>query len=144
MNTTLVIVDRVDIYSLEVDYDKEKQLIDDLVAHREIDTVKGLANVEAMNGYAVADKLTPRQFAELTDVDIEQVRVLYSAYAVSTENYGRVVGGIDEYGVPLDFRDDFFVAVEVDFVGLSRLGVFSSGLCSSFIPCVLLLFDFGF
>ena len=93
-NTLAVLVPRGD-------YDKEKQLIDDLVAHSEIDTVKGLANVEAMNGYAVADKLTPRQFAELTDVDIEQVRVLYSAYAVSTENYGRVVGGIDEYGVPL-------------------------------------------
>ena len=41
--------------------------------------VKGLANVEAMNGYAVADKLTPRQFAALTDDDIEQVRALYSA-----------------------------------------------------------------
>ena len=93
-NTLAVLVPRGD-------YDKEKQLIDDLVAHSEIDTVKGLANVEAMNGYAVADKLTPRQFAELTDVDIEQVRILYSAYAVSTENYGRVVGGIDEYGVPL-------------------------------------------
>ena len=67
----------------------------------EVESVLGLANVEAMDGYVLTDKLTPRQFAEMTDLDIEAARLLYSAYAVDQENYGKLVGGIDQYSVPL-------------------------------------------
>lgn len=83
------------------DYEKEGQLLRELDKMEETNTVLGLANVEAMDGYVLTDKLTPRQFAELTDLDIEIARVLYSAYAVNDENYGRIVAGIDQYGVPL-------------------------------------------
>ena len=83
------------------DYEKEGQLLRELDRMKETDTVLGLANVEAMDGYVLTDKLTPRQFAELTDLDIEAARVLYSAYAINDENYGRIVSGIDQYGVPL-------------------------------------------
>lgn len=83
------------------DYEKEGQLLRELDKTEETNTVLGLANVEAMDGYVLTDKLTPRQFAELTDLDIEVARVLYSAYAVNDENYGRIVAGIDQYGVPL-------------------------------------------
>ena len=83
------------------DYEKEGQLLRELDKMEETNTVLGLANVEAMDGYVLTDKLTPRQFAELTDLDIEVARVLYSAYAVNDENYGRIVAGIDQYGVPL-------------------------------------------
>ena len=54
-----------------------------------------------MDDYVLTDKLTPRQFAEMTDLDIEAARLLYSAYAVDQENYGKLVGGIDQYSVPL-------------------------------------------
>ena len=60
-----------------------------------------LSNVEAMDGYVLTDKLTPRQFAELTDLDIEAARLLYSAYAVNAETYGQLVSGVDNYSVPL-------------------------------------------
>ena len=83
------------------DYEKEGQLLRELDRMKETDTVLGLVNVEAMDGYVLTDKLTPRQFAELTDLDIEAARVLYSAYAINDENYGRIVSGIDQYGVPL-------------------------------------------
>ena len=83
------------------DYEKEGQLLRELDRMKETDTVLGLANVEAMDGHVLTDKLTPRQFAELTDLDIEAARVLYSAYAINDENYGRIVSGIDQYGVPL-------------------------------------------
>ena len=48
-----------------------------------------------------ADRLTPRQFAEMTDLDIEVARLRYSAYAVNQETYGQLVSGVDQYGVPL-------------------------------------------
>ena len=83
------------------DYGKEGQLLRELEDMPEVESVLGLANVEAMDGYVLTDKLTPRQFAEMTDLDIEAARLLYSAYAVDQENYGKLVGGIDQYSVPL-------------------------------------------
>lgn len=89
------------------DYDKEKELVKDFEKYDQIDTITGLANTEALDGYALADRLAPRQFSELTDVDIELVRLLYSAYAVEKENVGKIIGGIDDYGVPLINMFDF-------------------------------------
>lgn len=83
------------------DYDKEKQLLKDLDALPEVDSVLGLANVEARDGYVLTDRLTPRQFAEMVDLDIEAARLLYSAYAVNQETYGQLVSGVDSYSVPL-------------------------------------------
>ena len=83
------------------DYEQEGRLLRELEQMPETDTVLGLANVEAADGYMLTDKLTPRQFAELTDLDIEVTRLLYSAYAVDQENYGQVVSGLDSCGVPL-------------------------------------------
>ena len=45
--------------------------------------------------------MTPRQFAEMTDMDYEVIKLLYAAYAADQEQYGRVVSGIDSYAVPL-------------------------------------------
>ena len=83
------------------DYEKEGRLLREFEKMDETNTVLGLANVEAMDGYVLTDKLTPRQFAELADLDIEAARVLYSAYAINGENYGQVVAGVDKLGVPL-------------------------------------------
>ena len=83
------------------DYEKEGRLLRDLESMPEVDSALGLANVEAMDGYVLTDRLTPRQFAELTDLDIEVARLLYASYAVDEESYGRVVGGVDNYSVPL-------------------------------------------
>ena len=83
------------------DYEKEGKLLRDLEAMPQVDSALGLANVEAMDGYMLTDRLPPRQFAELTDLDIEVARLLYSAYAVDQESYGRIVSGVDSYGVPL-------------------------------------------
>ena len=61
----------------------------------------GLANVEAMDGYMLADQLTPRQFSELADLDYEVAQVLYAAYAAEQDDYGRLAGNITSYKVPL-------------------------------------------
>lgn len=102
------------------DYEKEGQLLADLEACEEVDYAMGLANTEAMDDYMLTDKLTPRQFSELLDQDVEIGRLLYTAYAVEEENYGKIVGGIDNYRVPLidmflflyDMKQDGYVELD--------------------------------
>lgn len=89
------------------DYEKEQKLARELGKLKEVDSVTALADTEAKDGYSVGDFLTPRQFSELIDIDIEQANVLYAAYAVSDESYGKIVGGIDEYKVALIDMFDF-------------------------------------
>ena len=101
VNDTFGRVNTLAILVPQGDYEREGQLLRELERMPETDTVLGLANVDAMDGYVLTDRLTPRQFAEMTDLDIEVTRLLYSAYAVDQENYGQVVSGLDSYGVPL-------------------------------------------
>ena len=83
------------------DYDKERAILDELEQYDEVDSTLGLSNVEAMGGYMLTDRLTPRQFSELTDLDYEVAEFLYGAYAANHENYGKIVGGLSTYSVPL-------------------------------------------
>ena len=83
------------------DYDKERALLEELEEHDEIDHTMGLTNIEALDGYMLADKLTPRQFAELAGLDYELAEVVYIAYAANQENYGQLMGKIATYQVPL-------------------------------------------
>ena len=82
-------------------YGSEKALLKHLESYDEVDYVLGLANTEAMEGYTLTDKLTPRQFSEMTDVDYELIRLVFAAYAADQEEYGQVVSGLDTYAVPL-------------------------------------------
>ncbi|MCR5094418.1 MAG: MMPL family transporter [Lachnospiraceae bacterium] len=83
------------------DYDKEARLIETLEKRGEVHHAQGLANTEAMGGYMLTDALTPRQFSELAGVDFELIELLYSAYAAEQEQYGRIIGGISSYRVPI-------------------------------------------
>lgn len=95
------------------DYDIQKALIDELVLDDRVANVMGLANIEVMNGHTLTEKLTPRQFSELVNVDYEMAELIYTAYAVDDEDYTKAVNGIDNYKVP--FIDMFsFVYKEVD------------------------------
>ena len=94
------------------DYEEEKKLIDDLLAKDEVSSVTGLANTEAMGGYTLTDKLSPRQFSELLDIDYEVAELVYAAYAVNDEDYAKAINGLVNYKVP--FIDMFmFVYQEV-------------------------------
>ncbi len=83
------------------DYEKEAQVLKSLERMEEVNSCMGLANIEAMDGYILTQQLTPREFAELIDLDVEVADLLYSAYAVNHSNYGAILGGIGEYKVPL-------------------------------------------
>ena len=82
-------------------YQAEKKLLAELETYSEVDSTLGLSNVEAMGGYMLTDALTPRQFSELTDLDYEVAELLYAAYAADTDNYGKIIGGLSNYSVPL-------------------------------------------
>ncbi len=83
------------------DYEKEARLLEELEACPEVDYTQGLANIEALDDYCLTDKLTPRQFSELIDLDYEVAELVYAAYAVNDEDYAKVVNGLPEYKVSL-------------------------------------------
>lgn len=83
------------------DYDAERRLLEELDTFDEVDYSMGLSNTEAMDGYMLADRLSPRQFAELTDLDYEAAQLVYAAYAAKNEEYGEIVGSLSTYSVPL-------------------------------------------
>ncbi len=95
------------------DYEKEAAILSELEQYAEVDSAMGIANVEAMDGYTLADQLSPREFAELAGLDYEAAQVVYGAYAASREEYGQIIGNLDNYEVPL--IDMFlFVCEQVD------------------------------
>lgn len=80
------------------DYEKEAALLTELESRGEIDHAVGLANTETMDGYMLADKLTPRQFSELAGLDYEMAQ---GVYAAEQGDYGKLMGNIASYKVPL-------------------------------------------
>lgn len=92
------------------DYASEKALLDRLESYDQVDYAMGLSNVEVTDGYTLTDSLTPRQFSEMTDLDYDLVCLMYTAYAAEGEEYGRIVGGLNDYAVPL--MDMFFFAYD--------------------------------
>ena len=104
------------------DYSEEQSLIRDLESYSQIDSVTAIANSDAIGGYKLADKLSPRQFAELIKLDYETAEFLYAAYAVRDESYDKLISGISKYNVPLvdmllfvaDMVDDGYVTLDGD------------------------------
>lgn len=82
-------------------YDSERQLLKDLDSCAEVKSTQGLANIDAMDGYKLADALTPRQMSELAGLDYEVAEALYAAYAVDQNEYGKLISGLGDYKVPL-------------------------------------------
>lgn len=116
-------------------YDKEKAVLEKLETYDEVDYTTGLSNIEVSmddedeedgsssskktDSYMLTDSLTPRQFAELADLDIEQARLIYTAYAIENEEYGHIINNLDGYGVPL--LDMFLFAYDhLDYVNLDQ------------------------
>ena len=96
------------------DYDREKRMIFEMESLPQTEYVLGLANVEAMDGYCIADSLTPRQFSEISELDYEVCEALYLAYSVYNDDYARAITGIDTYTVPLIDMLDYLIEKEKD------------------------------
>ena len=104
------------------DYKTEGQLLNAFEELDVVDSALGLANVDATDDYKLTDSLTPRQFAEMIDMDIEAVKLIYSAYAYQQEEYGQIVSGLDSFAVPLidmfcfvyDQKEEGYVTLDDD------------------------------
>ena len=83
------------------DYEAEAKLLKELESYEEVSSTMGLANIEAMDGYTLADKLNPRQFSELAGLDYEIAGILYAAYAASNEDYVEIINDLASYRIPL-------------------------------------------
>ena len=102
-------------------YETEKKMLTELESCTEVDSTMGISNIEAMDDYCLADKLSPRQFAELLDIDYEMAEVVYAAYAADGEKYGKIVGGIESYKVPLiDMFNFLYDEVQEGYVTLDE------------------------
>ena len=83
------------------DYEKEARVIQDIQELPLVESVTGLANVEVLDGYTLTASLTPREFSEVTDLDIEVAELLYTGYAMNQSDYGQIATNLDNYRVPL-------------------------------------------
>lgn len=102
------------------DYEKEASLIRELEGREEVDHVVGLANTEAKNGYDLTDKLSPREFSEMMDLDYEVAKVLYMSYADDNDEDGRIIGGISSYRVmAMDMIQYLYKKVDEGYVNLN-------------------------
>ncbi len=81
-------------------YEKEAQVLRRLERMPEINSCMGLSNIEAMDGYMLTEALSPREFSEVIDLDVELGDLHYAAYAVDNSNYGPLVSNVAEYKVP--------------------------------------------
>lgn len=100
-------------------YEAEKALLGDLQGLDQVDYAMGLSNIETMDGYVLTDKLTPRQFSELLDIDYEVSQLLYAAYATEEGRYSKIVNGLDSYGVPLlDIFDYLYQQADEGYITL--------------------------
>ena len=101
-------------------YETEAKVLKELEGLDYVSSVLGLANQEIMDGIYLTEKMTPRELSEMIDMDVEIVQFLYTAYAYSQDEYGPMLMGIDEYGVPL--LDMFSFLIEMYEEGNVSLG----------------------
>ena len=83
------------------DYEKEARVIQDIQELPLVESITGLANVEVLDGYTLTSALTPREFSEVADLDIEVAELLYTGYAMNQSDYGQIATNLENYRVPL-------------------------------------------
>lgn len=83
------------------DYESEARILEELSQYDEVKSTMGLSGIEAMDGYKLTDALNPRELSELIGLDNEVTELLYTAYALEENQYGKILSGIAEYELPL-------------------------------------------
>ena len=107
INSTFGEVNNIALILPYKDYETEEKLLHDLEQLEGISKITALSGTDARDGYKVTDALTPREFAELTDLDITIARAVYTAYCTQNDSFTQAVGqllditNIDNTSVPL-------------------------------------------
>jgi len=83
------------------DYEKEAALINDLEKLDEVNSVLGLAGIDAPGGYKLGDNIGYREFMELADVDETTARAALAYYAAGQSDRRSAVSDPDSYTAPI-------------------------------------------
>ena len=83
------------------DYDSEAVLISALSETDGVKSVTGVAGIEAMGGYRLADKVTYSQFASLAGVDPTSAQALFALYAAENGDAEAAAGSLSTYEAPI-------------------------------------------
>ena len=96
------------------DYESEANIMKEVESLPMVDSTLGLANVTVDDDeqYVLTDSLTPQELADITDMDIDTIRLLYRFYAWKEEKYGAFLNSIDDFEIPLLSMIDFIYGEE--------------------------------
>ena len=96
------------------DYESEAKIMKEAEGLPLVDSTLGLANVTVDDDkqYVLTDSLTPQELADITDMDIDTIRLLYRFYAWKEEKYGAFLNSIDDFEIPLLSMIDFIYGEE--------------------------------
>lgn len=84
------------------DYDKEAAFIEEISACPEVNSVLGLAAIDAIDGYKLSDTITYMEFEDIADVDDTTAKALFAYYAAGHDkDYISVAEDMEAYRVPL-------------------------------------------
>ena len=83
------------------DFEKEKTVLRRVEELDEVKSSLGLAAIEIDDEHVLTDRYTPRMFAELLDIEMEQATLLFQAYGIRHEEYQAIFGTSENYEVPL-------------------------------------------
>lgn len=83
------------------DYEKEKALIAELEQRDEVNSVLGLASIEAVGGYSLGDSVNYRDFMEFAEVDENTAKALFAYCAAENGEYNSVTESLEEYETPV-------------------------------------------
>ena len=107
INSTFGEVNEVALVIPFTDYETEADLLAELNELDGIDEIIALSGTEAKDGCTITQSLSPREFAELTDIDISVSRAAYIAYCTQNSGVTQAIGqlvdasNIDSTTVPL-------------------------------------------
>ena len=102
-------------------YEKERAVINEVEALDKVRTTTALGAIEIEEGKMLTDLYKPRDFAELVDMDIEMINMMYTLYGLANEQYQPIFGEVQDYAVPLlDMFEFMFEKIDQGMVELEE------------------------
>ncbi len=103
------------------DYEAESRILKELEAMPEVEGTMGLSGIEALDGYTLTEALNPRELSELLGIDYEIIQMMYTVYAAEHDQYGVILGGLEEYEIPM-FDMFIFLKDQMESMNISLEG----------------------
>ena len=83
------------------DYEKEAAFSEELAACDEVSSILGLATIDAINGYKLADKVGYQEIMELAEVDETAAKALITYSAADKNEHRELADDLESYKIPI-------------------------------------------